>query len=86
MINLIIIWLIVRSVGYGTTLWPKKDIHKHGVELNDIFKLHVKSGVNTQFWLDKWIGSTQLKENILFYMLLILGKKSLWLTDFMKIL
>ena len=40
----------------------KKEINKVGLQINDIFKINIKSGENTQFWGDKWLGSTSLKE------------------------
>nr|KAJ0198887.1 hypothetical protein LSAT_V11C600329680 [Lactuca sativa] len=39
----------------------KKDLLKYGLEIRDVFKLQVKSGVNTQFWTDKWLGLENLK-------------------------
>ena len=40
----------------------KIDISKRGVRLDDIFRINVKSGENTQFWYDKWLGTETLKE------------------------
>ncbi|KAL4559382.1 hypothetical protein LXL04_031520 [Taraxacum kok-saghyz] len=40
----------------------KKEINKLGVQMNDIFKLSIKSGENTLFWGDKWLGMTSLKD------------------------
>lgn len=35
---------------------------KFGLGIDDVFKLHVKSGENTLFWHDKWLGPTTLGE------------------------
>lgn len=34
----------------------RKELKKNGLELEDIFKLHIKPGENSQFLFDKWIG------------------------------
>ncbi|KAI3751226.1 hypothetical protein L2E82_22274 [Cichorium intybus] len=39
----------------------KKDLRRMGLEMGDIFNLQVKSGENTLFWYDKWIGSEKLQ-------------------------
>ncbi|KAL4562942.1 hypothetical protein LXL04_026973 [Taraxacum kok-saghyz] len=40
----------------------RRNLNAQGFELEDIFKLKVKSGENTQFWADKWLGPTSLKD------------------------
>lgn len=39
----------------------KKELNKQGLDLDDLFKLKIKSNENTQFWCDGWLGSTTLK-------------------------
>lgn len=40
----------------------RKDLIKHGMDVDDIFKLHVKSRGNTKFWYDKQITEVPLKD------------------------
>ena len=39
----------------------RTDLKKHGLEFEDIFKVHIKLGENSLFWLDRWIGTVPLK-------------------------
>lgn len=36
--------------------YVRKELKKNELELDDIFKLHIKSSENPQFWFDKWTG------------------------------
>nr|KAJ0210922.1 hypothetical protein LSAT_V11C400217930 [Lactuca sativa] len=38
-------------------------LKKHGLEFEDIFKVHIKSRENSMFWFDRWLGMLPLQVN-----------------------
>nr|KAJ0194141.1 hypothetical protein LSAT_V11C800435930 [Lactuca sativa] len=47
---------------WGNIANIKNDIEELGIGYNNILKKFVKSGTETQFWRDYWVGNTTLKE------------------------
>ncbi|KAL4565722.1 hypothetical protein LXL04_029825 [Taraxacum kok-saghyz] len=39
----------------------RRELNAHGLEIGDVFNIILKSGDNTQFWCDRWLGSEPLK-------------------------
>ncbi|GJU66242.1 hypothetical protein Tco_1252501 [Tanacetum coccineum] len=37
-----------------------EDLSVHGIDLHSLLKIKIGNGENTRFWIDKWVGDTQL--------------------------
>ncbi|XP_052627091.1 uncharacterized protein LOC128133622 [Lactuca sativa] len=51
-----------KSVGVWNSISnTKKSLGNLGIEIHDLFGINIKSGNNTLFWYDHWIGDNSLK-------------------------